>query len=256
MRELVLDKGSKSEQTGFASLSVAVSLVQGLPADAWRVLGGWMVRAWTEGGGTAGTGRPTVDVDLGLLPQRAGPLVLQVPARLSAAGLKSAGEPFRFEGPAGILLDLVVPPGSSRSVPPRLGKQVVFVAPGSRFAFELPPEIVRVKMVPARLLEFQAARLAAALVIKLIVLLEQRPRYRDDARDVAALLRVVRREPAVALKDLQTHARRRDVSRAIASLARIFGNERDRGCVWIEQESGTRAALTAVDDANWLLRQL
>lgn len=256
MRELVLDSGSGSERAGFASLALAVSVVKGLPVEAWRILGGWMVRAWTEGGEAGGKARPTVDVDLGILPQRAANLAGLVPVRLSAAGLKPAGEPFRFEGPAGVLLDLVVPPGSSRSEPARLGEQIVFVAPGSRFAFELPPERVRVGLQPAGSLEFQTPRLAAALVLKLTVLAARRQRHRDDARDVAALLGAVRPEPAVAVGDLQSHRRRKDVGSALVCLARMFGTERDPGCVWVEQESGTRAALTAVQDANWLLRQL
>jgi hypothetical protein len=116
--------------------------------------------------------------------------------------------------------------------------------------------MVKVRLERRRRLDFQTAGLAAALVLKLIVLAGHRPRYLDDARDVAALLAVVRREPEAALQDLRTHARRKDVALAVASLAQMFGNERDRGCLWIEQESGTHAALTAVDDANWLLRQL
>jgi hypothetical protein len=151
---------------------------------------------------------------------------------------------------------LVVPPGSSRSEPARLGKQVVFVAPGSRFAFELPPEPVRVELKPAGRLEFLTPRLAAALVLKLTVLAARRQRHRDDARDVAALLAAVRPEPADAVGDLQSHRRRKDVGSALACLAQMFGTERDPGCVWVEQESGTRVALTAVQDANWLLRQL
>jgi hypothetical protein len=256
MRELLLDSDGEADRAGFASLAVAVGAVKDLPAEAWRVIGGWMVRAWTQGGVYGGAGRPTVDVDLGLLPQRSAHLAGRVPFRLAEAGLKPSAEPFRFEGPGGVLLDLVVPPGTSRFEPPRLGEQIVFEAPGSRFAFELPAEMVRVQLEGGKRLEFQTARLGAALVLKLIVLAGHRSRFLDDARDVATLLAVVRREPEAALEDLRSHARRRDVALAVISLMRMFGNERDRGCVWIEQESGVMAALTAVDDANWLHRQL
>jgi len=88
MRELILDSGGEGDRAGFAALFIAVGVVKDLPAAAWRVVGGWMVRAWTAGGGQGGASRPTVDVDLELLPQRAANLAGLVPSRLSAAGLK------------------------------------------------------------------------------------------------------------------------------------------------------------------------
>jgi len=48
MRELILDSGGEGDRAGFAALFIAVGVVKDLPAAAWRVVGGWMVRAWTE----------------------------------------------------------------------------------------------------------------------------------------------------------------------------------------------------------------
>lgn len=201
MLELALGSGSEADRAGFASLRVAVDVVRGMPVEAWRILGGWMVRAWVEGAGQPAVGRPTVDVDLGLLPPRAPPLARRIPSRLAAAGLKPGKEPFRFVGPGGVLLDLLVPPGASRRVPPRLANQEVFEAPGARFAFELSPEPVKATLDRGTELTFQTARLAAALVLKLAILAAHRPRYLDDARDVASLQEIGARGALTAVAD-------------------------------------------------------
>jgi hypothetical protein len=136
MRELVLDSGSGSERVGFASLRLAVNVVEGLPVEAWRIIGGWMVRAWTETAGAGGKARPTVDVDLGILPQRAAGLSGLIPLRLSAAGLKPAGEhlPRDQRGSSGFGCTLIQPVLSQ----PVWGSRL-FSSRLARFAFELPP---------------------------------------------------------------------------------------------------------------------
>jgi hypothetical protein len=83
-----------------------------------------------------------------------------------------------------------------------------------------------------------------------------RPRYLDDASDVARLLAVVRREPEEAAKDLRAHRRRSDVRKALAAIAALFGEEEARGATWVEQELGSRVAVTSVDDARWLASEI
>jgi hypothetical protein len=251
MRQLSLDPESEADIVGFESLRVAIQAVDGVPPAAWRVVGGWMVRGWTEGGTVEVSMRPTIDVDLALFPGRGRRATSQVPDRLAEAGLLPDAEPFRLRRDDGVLVDLLVPPGGSRGEPPKLGKQVLFRAEGAAFAFELPPELVRVGLKRRRV-EFQVPRLAAALVHKTIVLAGMRPRYLDDASDVARLLAVVRREPEEAAEDLRAHRRRSDVRKALAAIAALFGEEEARGARWVEQELGSRVAITSVDDARWL----
>jgi hypothetical protein len=255
MRQLFLDAESDADVVGFESLQVAVRAVDGVPADAWRIVGGWMVRGWTEGGSASTGSRPTIDVDLTLFPGRGRRATELVPDRLAEAGLHADEEPFRLRRDDGVLIDLLVPPGGSRGEPPKLGKQILFRADGSAFAFELPPEPVRVG-IRRRRLEYQIPRLGAALVHKTIVLAGMRPRYLDDASDVARLLAVARREPEQAIEDLRQHRRRRDVRRALGALSALFNEEDARGARWVEQELGTRVALISVEDARWLASEV
>jgi hypothetical protein len=251
MRRIVLDPASEADRTGFESLAVVAAALEGVPDAAWRVAGGWMVRAWAEGGAPNEPARTTTDVDLALFPSRGRPAIDQVPGRLAADGLRPDEEPFRLRRPDGVLVDLLAPPGASRADPPRIGRQTLFLAEGAAFGFALPPEPVEARLGRRRI-DFQVARLAAALVHKTIALAAARPRYLVDASDVARLLRVVRRDPSEALFDLQAHRRRSDVGRALTALGNVFGDEEARGAVWVEQELGTNAALIAVDDARWL----
>jgi hypothetical protein len=214
-----------------------------------------MVRAWVEGGAGGEPARPTIDVDLTLLPGRGRPAIERVPERLLAQGLRPHQEPFRLRREDGVLIDLLVPPGASRADPPRIGRQVLFRAEGAAFGFELRPEPV-VARLRSRKVEFQVPRLAPALVHKTLVLAAMRPRYLDDASDVAHLLRAVRREPEEAIPDLVGHRRRTDVRKALAALSGLFGDEDARGASWVEQELGTTAAVTAVDDARRLLSEM
>lgn len=255
MRRLSLDPESEADVVGFEGLRVTVGSVDGVSPAAWRVVGGWMVRGWAEGGTVESSSRPTNDVDLALFPGRGRHATSLVPRRLAEAGLRPDEEPFRLRRDDGVLVDLLVPPGGSRGEPPKIGKQILFRADGAAFAFELPPEAVRVRL-ERRTIEFQIPRLAAALVHKTIVLASMRPRYLVDAADVARLLAVTRREPQEAVEDFGVHRRRSDVRRALEALADLFGDENARGARWVEQEHGTRVAVTSVDDAGWLRSQI
>lgn len=255
MRTLVLDRESQADVVGFESLRVAVKAVEDLPAAGWRVVGGWMVRAWVEGGAASELARPTIDVDLTLFPIRGRPAIERVPDRLLEEGLRPHEEPFRLRREDGIRLDLLVPPGASRGDPPRIGRQVLFRAEGTAFGFALPPEPVTARL-KRRKVEFQVPRLGAALVHKTLVLAAMRPRYLDDASDVARLLHTVRHEPGDAIPDLVEHRRRSDARKALRALSGLFGDEEARGARWVEQELGTRAAVTAVDDARWLRSEM
>jgi hypothetical protein len=250
-----LDPDSPADDAGFRGLTLVVDAVASLPDAAWRVVGGWMVRAWVQGS-DAGVQRPTIDVDLAILASRGEGWAAKVPERLEAAGLRPTEEPFRLRGPNGILVDLLVPPGASRREPPQLGKQIVFEARGSRFSFELPPEHVSVSMGSDRV-GFPTPRLAAALVLKAVVLGIARPgRAHVDAIDVAQLLAVVRREPAEVVEDLRAHARRSDVRDAQRHLEKLFSGEGDPGAILVARETDARTALSAVAVARWLLEQL
>jgi len=255
MRRLSLDPESEADFVGFESLRVAARAVDGMPEGAWRVVGGWMVRGWAEGGAVEVSMRPTIDVDLTLFPGRGRRAAELVPGRLADAGLRPHEEPFRLRRDDGVLVDLLVPPGGSRGEPPRVGKQALFRAEGTAFAFEVPPEPVRVRLERKRV-DFQIPRLAAAIVQKTIVLAGMRPRYLDDASDVARLLAVARREPEEAVADLRQYRRRKDVRKAMAAITSLFGEEEARGARWVEQELGTRVAITAVDDARWLVSEM
>jgi hypothetical protein len=255
MRRIVLDPASEADIMGFESLGVAVGALEGVPVAAWRVVGGWMVRAWAEGGSPSEPARPTVDVDLALFPGRGQPGIEKVPERLGADGLRPDEEPFRLRRSDGVLVDLLAPPGASRADPPRMGRQVLFLADGAAFGFAIPQEPVVARLGRKRV-GFQVPRLAPALVHKTLVLASMRPRYLVDASDVARLLQTVRREPAEALPDLDAHRRRSDVRKALAALAGLFGDEQARGARWVEQELGTVAAVTSVDDARWLRSEM
>lgn len=254
-RVLALDPESPADVVGFRALGVVVGATDGLPDAAWRVIGGWMVRAWVEGAGV-GSLRPTVDVDLLLLASRGSGKAERVPVRLNEAGLLPFEEPFRLRGPDDVLVDLLVPPGASRKVPPRVGDQIVFEARGSRFGFELPPEHVSVRMGEERL-GFPTVRLSAALVVKAIVLGIGRPgRAQVDAVDVARLLSVVRVDPEEAIADLRSHARQSEVKDARRQLHRLFAREEDAGVQLVARDTDSATALTAVADARWLLERL
>jgi len=253
-RVIVLDDGSPADVVGFRALGVVIDSLMDVPDAAWRVVGGWMVRAWVEGS-AVGAARPTVDVDVALLASRGGGKVEEVPQRLRDAGLLPTDEPFRLRGPDDLLVDLLVPPGASRADPPRLGTHIVFEARGSRFGFEMPPEPVSVRLDDDRL-GFPTVRLAAALVLKAVVLGVARPgRTEVDAVDVARLLSVVRDGPAEAISDLRSHSRRRDVREGLQRLATFFGSGEDPGAVLVARETDDATALTAVADARWLLGQ-
>jgi hypothetical protein len=169
--------------------------------------------------------------------------------------LAPSGEPFRFEGKGGLRVDLLIAPGGSRDDPPRLGQQQVLEVPGSRLAFALPPERITVRLQDE--VEILVPGLAGALVLKTVLLEKGRPiRVRDDARDVAALLRIARRESKALLRELRKHKRWSDVRATRRALGDLFGEEKSRGTQWVAQEKGTRAALTAVADAHWLLDEL
>lgn len=252
-RVLRLDPESPAEAAGFRALQVVADAVRGLPDDAWRIVGGWMVRAWGAEGPAL---RPTVDVDLELRPTKAVRLARRVPERLRAAGLRPHTEPFRFVAEGGILIDLLIAPGGSRHDPPRLGDQMVFEAEGSRLAFELAPERVRV-MRGGEGVHILVPRLAGALALKTVVLAQSRPlRVRIDAQDVAILLEVARGEPEPLVADLRAHARMSDVRRMRRGLLDLFAGEGSRGTRWVAQELGERAALTAVVNARWVLAEL
>lgn len=256
MRVLSLDPEAPADEAGFRSLSAAVSAVNDLPPEAWRIVGGWMVRGWAELSGSEVFARQTIDADLELLPNKAVERSRRVPQRLRDAGLAPADEPFRFRGEDGARVDLLVAPGSSRHDPPRLGGQEVFEVEGSRLAFTLPPERVVVRR-GAEKCTIQIPRLAAALVIKAILVAKgRRLRVRDDAQDVAALLRAVRNEPEPVVSDLIANARGSEVKRARRALKQILSDERARAAEWISQELGSRASLTAIADARWLADQL
>jgi hypothetical protein len=250
-----LDPDSPADVAGFRALGVVADAVAGLPDAAWRVIGGWMVRAWVEETGV-GSARPTTDVDLGLLASRGEGKAERVPVRLRDAGLQPFEEPFRLRRPDGVQVDLLVPPGASRRDPPRVGDQIVFEARGSRLGFELPPEQVFVWMGKDRI-GFPTVRLSAALVIKAIVLGIGRPRRAEvDAVDVARLLSVVRIDPMEAIADLRTHERKTEVKDARRQLQRLFAREEDAGARLVARETDSPTALTAVADARWLIEQL
>lgn len=255
-RVLALDPGAPADVVGFRSLRTALSVVDDLPPEAWRIVGGWMVRAWVETTDAGSFDRQTIDADLELMPARAVHRARKVPDRLRKAGLEPFEEPFRFKGEDGTRVDLLVVHGSSRRDPPRLGDQIVFEVEGSRLAFQLPPEPVTVRLASDEC-TIQIPRLAAALTIKVILLGSGRPlRARDDARDVASLLRAVRREPEPMLSDLRAHKGMSDVKRTRRLLGEVLRDEDARATEWISQELGPRSALTAVADARWLLSQL
>lgn len=255
-RLLTLDAQAPADVAGFRSLQTAVSVVRELPPEAWRIVGGWMVRAWIETTGAGIFGRTTVDADLELMPVRAVGRARQVPDRLREEGMEPFEEPFRFTRKDGSRIDLLVAPGSSRHHPPRLGNQVVFEVEGSCLAFRLPPEPVRVRC-DGEECTIQIPRLAGALAIKVILIASGRPlRARDDARDVAGLLRAARREPETLLSDLRAHKRMSDVKRTLRTLSETLRDEDARVAEWISQELGPRSALTAVADTRWLLTEL
>jgi len=214
-----------------------------------------MVRAWAEGGPSSTITRPTVDVDLALLSMRSGGKAVLIPERLRRAGLTSGEEPFRLQGEGGVLIDLLIPPGASRANPPRLGRQIMFEAAGSRFAFELLPEKVEVTLGEQRL-EFLTPRLAGALVLKAVVMGRVRRRVRDDAVDVARLLACARTEPDVLSTDLRGAARRGDVREGLRVIGHLFAEESSKGARLVAQQAGPLVAIEAVSDARWLLSRL
>ena len=176
--------------------------------------------------------------------------------RLRDAGLLPFEEPFRLRGPDDVQVDLLVPPGASRRDPPRVGDQIVFEARGSRLGFELPPEQVSVRMGRDRI-GFPTVRLAAALVVKAIVLgIGRSRRVEVDAVDVARLLTVVRFDPKEAIADLRTHERKSEVKDARRQLQRLFAREEDAGARLVARETDSATALTAVADVRWLIEQL
>ena len=176
--------------------------------------------------------------------------------RLRDAGLLPSEEPFRLRGPDDVRVDLLVPPGASRRDPPRVGDQIVFEARGSRLGFELPPEQVSVRMGRDRI-GFPTVRLAAALVVKAIVLgIGRSRRVEVDAVDVAKLLTVVRFDPKEAIADLRTHERKSEVKDARRQLQRLFAREEDAGAHLVARETDSATALTAVADVRWLIEQL
>lgn len=254
-RVLVLDPTSPADEIGFLALGEAVKAVRGVPA--WLILGGWMVRAWVGSSRSDARIRPTVDVDLGLLSVRAPEKVKAVPGRLIASGFRSQDEPFRLMRADGTRVDLLIPPGASRRDPPRIGRQEVFEAPGTRFAFELPATPVTVKLGGEEL-TIQVPCLAGAIVAKAVALGHRRPaRARVDALDVAALLAVWEQEPEPTRSRLAKGRRRTDVKRGLASLARNFESPEAAGAMWVEQElDSRRESLKAVARAAALLDSL
>ncbi len=104
---------------------------------------------------------------------------------------------------------------------------------------------------------FPTVRLAAALVVKAIVLgIGRSRRVEVDAVDVAKLLTVVRFDPKEAIADLRTHERKSEVKDARRQLQRLFAREEDAGARLVARETDSATALTAVADVRWLIEQL
>lgn len=251
MRDVTLDPISSADAAGFEALQAAISAVADF-VDGWLIVGGWMVRLWVKSGAQDLPERLTVDVDLALLrswQER----VVEIPDRLRAAAFYPEEEPFRFVRRDGARVDLLVPPGATRSEPPRIGNVEVFTADGIRFAFELPAERFNVRL-GSQMVPVKTAALAGALVAKAVTLGLRRARGAQvDAVDVASLLAVVEAEPRPAIEQLAEHRKRSDVKKGMRVLRRDFARLESSGASWVARASSHREALRAVARAEWLL---
>lgn len=246
-RILDLDPAQPADVNGFQTMQSLVIALEGADSRGWRVMGGWMVRAYSAGGSLAP--RPTTDVDLSLFPSRVGPRGKLISDRLGAAGFRAGEEPFKlFLDDQEI--DLLVPPGGSRSG--RIGRQAVFEADGTAFAFELGPEPLDVRLGDAKL-KIQTARLAAALVAKAVLFGMARPKSRADAVDVGLLLSAVARSGGETHEELRAHRKRSDVRSALRVLEESFVEADGRGILAIRDQRSLEEALTAAANARGLL---
>lgn len=251
MKEVSLNAASDADAIGFKALQATVSAV-GRLVNGWLIVGGWMVRLWVRSVPDSLDERLTVDVDLALLRSRE-ERVVDVPDKLRAAAFLPQEEPFRFVRKDGARIDLLVPPGASRSEPPRIGKQEVFEAAGLRFSFELPAEKFTVRL-RSQTVTVKTPALAGALVAKAVALGLRRPRgAQADAVDVGSLLAVVEAEPSPAIEHLAEHRRRSDVREAVRVIRRDFRSLDSSGASWVNRAKSQREALRAVSRAQWLL---
>jgi hypothetical protein len=201
------------------------------------VVGGLMGRLWLHAVPIEIPARPTADIDLGIDRRR---LQLAAESRvvgplLDRLGFKGgyAGEPFRYaktiDGVGEILLDIVVPPGTSRENPPLVERGLETVAaPGLAYAVLRRPVTVNVSFVDdGRHADFRLPipTVDAALVLKAALVesgVRRRPdRVRSDSVDAIALAAACVKRPD-ALHALHDHRRRSDVRKSVRWLADAF----------------------------------
>jgi len=246
-RFLDLDPRQPADVTGFETMRLLLPLLEDVDRRAWRIMGGWMVRAYASTGTL--TPRPTTDVDLSLFPSRGGRRLRELPTGLRDAGFRPDEEPSKL-----VLgshrIDLLVPPGGSRAG--RLGEQAVFEAKGTAFAFAMDPEALTLRL-DGTSVEVVTARLSAALVAKAVLFSERRPKYRDDAVDVGLLLDAVRRDGQAPVEDLRAQAGRKDVRKAMRAIDVDFAGAGSAGVKCIRDARGLEEGLTAAANARRLL---
>jgi hypothetical protein len=211
-------------------------LLDGLD-PAVLVIGGLMARLWLHAAPTDMPVRPTADIDLGIDRQRLqlvtnGQVVGPLLERLGFVG-GYAGEPFRYskdiEGAGEVLVDIVVPPGSSRQRPPLVEPGLASVAaPGLAYAILRGPVTAAVSFVDnGSSFDFSLPipTLDGAFVLKAALAqsgVRTRPdRVRSDSVDSITLAAAcLSREEALAA--LCEHRRRSDVGKSLRWLAKAF----------------------------------
>jgi hypothetical protein len=202
------------------------------------VIGGLMVRLWLHARPLDVPVRPTADIDLGVNRrvlrlagdrQLVGPLLQELHFKPGYAG-----EPFRYwkdvEGVGTVLVDVVVPPGSSREEPPIVerGLQTV-AAPGLAYAMLRPPVHATGAFIDGDerfRFDLPIPTLDSAFVLKAALVesgVRTRPdRIRSDTVDAMMMAAACLSDPA-ALRALQEHLpKRRDVGKSVRWLDDVF----------------------------------
>ncbi|HEU0019719.1 MAG TPA: hypothetical protein VFQ14_05450 [Thermoleophilaceae bacterium] len=206
-------------------------------APAVLVVGGLMGRLWLHAVPIDMPARPTADIDLGIDRRR-----LQIAANsrvvgplLDRLGFRGGylGEPFRYskavDGVGEVLLDIVVPPGTSREEPPLVERGLESVAaPGLAYAVLRGPVTAAVSFVDGEQsfdFHLPIPALEAALVLKAALVESgvrtRLDRVRSDSVDAIMLTAACLKRPD-ALRALRDHRRRSDVRKSIRWLTDAF----------------------------------
>jgi hypothetical protein len=202
------------------------------------VIGGLMVRLWLHAVPIDMPVRPTADIDLGVDRQQlrlAGDRQIVGPL-LERFGFEGgyAGEPFRYskavDGVGDVLVDVVVPPGSSREDPPLIEKGLESVAaPGLAYAIRRGPTDVNGSFVDGRSqfsFRMPLPTLDSALVLKAALaesgLRTRLDRIRSDSVDSVTLAAACLKTPAAIMALRQQQSTRRDLRKSLRWLYDAF----------------------------------